>query len=182
MSASTNQVQGNEAKYPQYRCHKVVEAFRIAGIAHITEANKIVEHELTDHECKLRVRVSPAWLGKHKPEVGGYWVRYADGYESYSPAGAFEGGYTELVKKPALPIGISEGYTPALKAKLENWFTYHAPEQDDAQRYERIRAAGLDFATVLAECCPQSADLTVAIRKVREAVMTANAAIACGGK
>lgn len=26
--------------------------------------------------------------------TGGYYVRYEDGYESFSPAGAFESGYT----------------------------------------------------------------------------------------
>ena len=30
------------------------------------------------------------------PEVGGYYVVYEDGYKSFSPAGAFESGYTPL--------------------------------------------------------------------------------------
>jgi hypothetical protein len=38
--------------------------------------------------------VSAEYLAKHKPEVGGYFVVYTDGYESYSPAKAFEEGYT----------------------------------------------------------------------------------------
>jgi len=33
---------------------------------------------------------------KHKPEVGGYYVVYADGYKSFSPAQAFEEGYTRV--------------------------------------------------------------------------------------
>ena len=66
--------------------------------------------------------------------------------------------------------------------KLNNWFSYHPPIEDQAQRYEQIRAAGKVFAEKLAELCPESADLTVAIRKVREAVYSANASIACGGK
>lgn len=66
--------------------------------------------------------------------------------------------------------------------RIENWFQYHPPVGDQAQRYERIRAAGKEFAKVLVELCPPSADRTAAIRKVREAVFTANAAIACGGK
>jgi hypothetical protein len=32
-------------------------------------------------------------LDKHKPEVGGYYVVYKEGYKSFSPAGAFEEGY-----------------------------------------------------------------------------------------
>lgn len=67
-------------------------------------------------------------------------------------------------------------------ADLENWFQYHAPEGDQGERYIKIRAAGMVFAQAIRDHTPPSPDQTVAIRKVREAVMTANAAIACGGK
>ena len=30
------------------------------------------------------------------PRVGGYYVVYADGYKSFSPATAFEEGYTKI--------------------------------------------------------------------------------------
>jgi len=39
----------------------------------------------------------------------------------------------------------------------------------------------LELALVILEHTPPSADQSAAIRKVREAVMTANASIACGG-
>ena len=66
---------------------------------------------------------------------------------------------------------------------LNNWFTYHAPESDHTvAAYARIREAGGLMAEVIVQFTPSSADQTAAIRKVREAVMTANAAIACGGK
>lgn len=65
---------------------------------------------------------------------------------------------------------------------LENWFTHHPPEGDQEQRYKAVRDAGLLFASVIIEATPPSADQNAALRKVREAVMTANAAIACGGK
>ncbi len=41
-------------------------------------------------------RVDGAYMAKHNPEVGGYWVRYADGYESFSPCEAFEEGYSPV--------------------------------------------------------------------------------------
>lgn len=66
--------------------------------------------------------------------------------------------------------------------KIENWFAYHSPTAEQIPQYTAIREAGKAFATVLANNVPSSADLTAAIRKVREAVMTANAGIACGGK
>lgn len=67
-------------------------------------------------------------------------------------------------------------------SRLENWFSYHKPELGQPERYERIRAAGLAFAKVLCAEAPPSDDLGVAVMKVREAVMLANAAIACGGR
>ena len=65
---------------------------------------------------------------------------------------------------------------------LERWFTYHAPSSDQAARCAAIREAGWDFAAVVRESTPSSPDQTAAIRKIREAVMTANAAIACEEK
>jgi len=67
-------------------------------------------------------------------------------------------------------------------ADLENWFTYHAPTPDDIPKYKDVRKAGLKLAETIKENCPRGADTSAAIRKVREAVMTANAAIACCGK
>lgn len=66
--------------------------------------------------------------------------------------------------------------------QIENWFTYHAPTQEDLKSYSALRAAAKEFADVVNEYCPESADKTSAIRKIREAVMTANASIACKGK
>lgn len=57
-------------------------------------------------------------------------------------------------------------------------FTYHAPIGNQLDRYAAIRAAGWALARVILGNCPRSADRTAAIRKVREACMTANAAIA----
>jgi hypothetical protein len=40
--------------------------------------------------------VSRAYVTKHSPKAGGYYVVYADGYKSWSPAQAFEEGYTRV--------------------------------------------------------------------------------------
>ena len=50
---------------------------------------------------------------------------------------------------------------------IENWFTYHAPGSDDLVAYEKLRNAGKEFAKAINELCPESADKTAAIRKVR---------------
>lgn len=62
---------------------------------------------------------------------------------------------------------------------LENWFTYHAPTPDQVDKYSSIRIAAKSFAKIVMDNCPPGADRTTAIRKIREAVMTANASIAC---
>lgn len=65
---------------------------------------------------------------------------------------------------------------------LEDVFSYHAPKDDQPQRYERIRAAAKEFARVILDNVPACADRSAALRKLREAVMTANAAIALEGR
>jgi hypothetical protein len=68
------------------------------------------------------------------------------------------------------------------RTHLEHWLQYHPPSMAQQAGYEAIRAAALVFATVVWEHTPFSADQSAAIRKIREAVMTANAAIACEGR
>lgn len=64
---------------------------------------------------------------------------------------------------------------------LEEIFTYHKPEGDQPERYEKLRSAAKAFAQVLVETVPSCADRSAAIRHLRECVMTANAAIALKG-
>jgi hypothetical protein len=61
---------------------------------------------------------------------------------------------------------------------LEDIFAYHAPTEIQVSKYSELRKAGLEFARVIVENTPGCADQSAAIRKVREAVMLANAAIA----
>jgi hypothetical protein len=63
---------------------------------------------------------------------------------------------------------------------LDNWFKYHPPVGDHAAVYEHLRAEAKEFAQTILDYTPAGPDQSTAIRKVREAVFTANAAIACG--
>ena len=65
---------------------------------------------------------------------------------------------------------------------INNIFTYHAPTSDQLPKYEAIRAKAKELGQVIVDNTPQSADQTAAIRLLREAVMTANAAIALKGQ
>jgi len=68
-----------------------------------------------------------------------------------------------------------------MREKIDVWFVYHQPVGDQAARYVAIREAAHALALVIAANTPESADQTAALRKLREAVMTANASIACNG-
>jgi len=61
---------------------------------------------------------------------------------------------------------------------IEDLFNYHAPTSEQDLKYKEIRSAAKEFARVLLQHTPQCADQTAALRKLRECVMTANAAIA----
>lgn len=62
--------------------------------------------------------------------------------------------------------------------ELDNIFSYHRPFGDQPARYEAIRAKGRELAQLILEKTPRSPDQSAALRKVREAIFTANAAIA----
>ena len=63
--------------------------------------------------------------------------------------------------------------------EIENWFTYHPPTLAQMVAYGRIRTAAKSFAVTLNCVVPAGADKSAAFRLLREAVMTANAGIAC---
>lgn len=65
---------------------------------------------------------------------------------------------------------------------LDELFSYHPVEPDQVAKYAAIRAAAKQFAAVVLVNTPKSADQTAAVRKIREAVMIANASIALNGK
>lgn len=80
-------------KLPKYRCHKEIQAGKIESITYLED----YQYRLTFTESGLpSVTVSSAYCAKHQPQVGGYYVLYEDGYESYSPADAFDKGYSRL--------------------------------------------------------------------------------------
>jgi hypothetical protein len=62
--------------------------------------------------------------------------------------------------------------------QLEQNFKYHPPQENQINKYQDIREQGKQLATMFLAYCPESAERTLAIRKVEEAVMWANASIA----
>lgn len=81
----------------EYFCHKVVRAAKIEWISHSNEQQDIFFLGLTYPNSKrVKITVSAEFMKKHEPQPGGYIVHYQNGYLSYSPAQAFEQGYTAI--------------------------------------------------------------------------------------
>lgn len=82
---------------PRYRCHKEVYALKIRNVV-----PQDVPGDPQDSSALLvpedgryaPFRVSAEYMKRHNPQPGGWFVVYADGYQRFSPAAAFESGYT----------------------------------------------------------------------------------------
>ena len=84
---------GASSEMPRYRSHKTVWALKIAKIEFDPSGSATITPEETGY---APFPVDAAYVSKHSPNVGGYYVVYADGYKSWSPAEAFEDGYTRI--------------------------------------------------------------------------------------
>ena len=82
-----------ELKMPKYVCHKEVHALKISQVDLMRDGGSGRLHVKVPFDP---IAVSIDYMNRHKPKVGGYYVVYEDGYESFSPAKAFGEGYTEI--------------------------------------------------------------------------------------
>lgn len=96
----------------KYKSHKTVEAAKIIGLDMTSAPGPLLVLEGGEKQP-----ISDDWVAKRTDalDTGGVWqrgelgyfVRYADGYTSWSPAEAFETGYTVL--ENPLPGMLTEG-------------------------------------------------------------------------
>lgn len=77
----------------RYKCHKEVRAAKMVALQHIDLFSRTRRCDLDNGGYVL---LSDEYCARHQPQVGGYYVLYDDGYESFSPAKAFENGYTPI--------------------------------------------------------------------------------------
>ena len=86
----------------------------------------------------------------------------------------------ELQTKPEQPVPDIAPYKPSQQTvdRILNNFTYHAPNDSQIKRYPIIRDAGKDLAMIIVNMAPESRERSLALTKLEEAIMWANAAIA----
>lgn len=77
---------------PRYQSHKEVWALKIKSINEGVSNDKFAEI-VFEESGYAPLYVSADWFFSRKPQKGGYYVVYKDGYSSFSPANAFDEGY-----------------------------------------------------------------------------------------
>jgi hypothetical protein len=82
---------------PHWQSHKVVQADQVCGV--LAEPLRWVLRcgAIMDVSAELERRVT------HDTPFGGYYVKYSDGFESWSPQEAFEDGYTRITHDARTP-------------------------------------------------------------------------------
>ena len=65
-----------------------------------------------------------------------------------------------------------------MNAKIENAFTYHAPKPGQPEDYKALRDKAKELAYEFDRLCPESREKSLAVTKLEECVMWANASIA----
>ncbi len=116
---------------PKYKCHKEVGALKISSMLPLSHGGVLL---LPEELGYAPFAVSAGYVEKHEPQVGGYFVRYADGYVSYSPAEAFESGYARMEPQATEPSKPQEGdqtvnrcpcgMCKRARARVMSWWAY----------------------------------------------------------
>jgi hypothetical protein len=85
-----------QAEMPRYQCHKKVWALKIKEVETTdrTKDGKYNCYLAFEDGRYASIAIGQEYHEKHAPKAGGYLVVYEDGYRSFSPADAFEAGYS----------------------------------------------------------------------------------------
>lgn len=84
------------SKLPQWKSHKIVRAARIADIVTTVGPDATRTLHLDDTTETWASHIDNKVWARFIPVTGDYLVVYEDGYVSFSPAKAFEGGYARV--------------------------------------------------------------------------------------
>ena len=82
-----------QREMPKYKCHKEVWALKIIRVDESADRSGVLYFYEDGFDS---IHVTAEYMVKHNPQRDGYYVVYEDGYKSFSPADAFEKGYTKI--------------------------------------------------------------------------------------
>lgn len=96
--ADQTKPQDDEAiQIPAYKSFKTVRAVKIRDVTLRDEGRATI---IPDDDRFPHIQTIAGWADRFKGDGDdlGYFVRYEDGYESWSPTKAFEGGYERITE------------------------------------------------------------------------------------
>ena len=153
---SSNDLARSIHEIPRYQSHKVVRAAKIIGVKQVGAGKGAI----LGLDCDISVGVNEEWLFKHSPYVGGYFVVYEDGYQSFSPADALDNGYFRLYDNLSSKTDEYSQVHNVLK-----YFKYdHLPEE-----LQKISKPFALLALQIQNTMPFNAETATAMRKLLEA-------------
>jgi len=94
---------------PKYKCHKVVSAAKIVAVID----SETLMLEVGGSKFEHKISGQPQLVTPRA--VGGYYVKYLDGYESWSPAEAFESGYSRVAEYELTAAGLAAINEPSVE-------------------------------------------------------------------
>ncbi len=65
-----------------------------------------------------------------------------------------------------------------MNEKIENAFTYHQPKEGQPEKHKALRSKAKELAYLIDELCPDGREKSLAMTKLEEASMWANASVA----
>lgn len=66
----------------------------------------------------------------------------------------------------------------SLNSQIENNFKYHSPKEGQPEKYTTLREKAKELAYLVDDLCPNSREKSLAVTKLEESIMWANASIA----
>lgn len=127
---------------PQWQSHKIVLADKIVG------GGVEVDRACWCLACGARIDLSRQLMARVPPKtspIGGYYVRYEDGFESWSPAEAFEKGYTRLEPDGPFMVVVSRSQAIALLDLILGNLESNWPGEYPDNRLEYLGVKGFDL-------------------------------------
>lgn len=110
---------------PSYKSHKTVWALKISKVEPLPNPDLTGKTGASHYGATLTPEdtgyapftVDADYQRKHGPHAGGYYVVYADGYKSFSPAKAFEEGYVRIGTEPPMQTSENSAIEQEIQAK-----------------------------------------------------------------